>query len=41
MVYQLCRSAQRTWRKFDGHELLGKVIEGVKFIDGVMEEAAA
>ncbi len=41
MVFQLCRSAQRTWRKLDGHELLGKVIEGVKFIDGVMEEAAA
>jgi transposase-like protein len=41
MVYQLCRSAQRKWRKLDGHELLGKVIEGVKFIDGVMEEAAA
>jgi len=39
--YQLCRSAQRKWRKLDGHELLGKVIEGVKFIDGVMEEAAA
>jgi putative transposase len=41
MVYQLCRSAQRKWRKLDGHELLGKVIEGEKFIDGVMEEAAA
>lgn len=41
MVFQLCRSAQRSWRKLDGHELLGKVIEGVKFIDGVMEEAAA
>jgi transposase-like protein len=41
MVFQLCRSAQRTWRKLDGHELLGKVIEGVKFVDGVLEEAAA
>lgn len=41
MVFQLCRCAQRRWRKLDGHELLGKVIEGVKFIDGVMEEAAA
>lgn len=41
MVFQLCRSAQRNWRKLDGHELLGKVIEGVKFVDGVMEEAAA
>ena len=41
MVFQLCRSAQRKWRKLDGHELLGKVIAGAKFIDGVMEEAAA
>jgi transposase-like protein len=41
MVFQLCRSAQRKWRKLDGHELLGKIIAGVKFIGGVMEEAAA
>jgi transposase-like protein len=41
MVFQLCRSAQRRWRKLDSHELLGKVIAGVKFIDGVMEAAAA
>jgi hypothetical protein len=41
MVFQLCRSAQCKWRKLDGHELLGKFIAGVKFIDGVIEEAAA
>jgi putative transposase len=35
MVFELCRSAQRAWRKLDGYELLGKVIEGVKFADGV------
>jgi len=40
MVFQLCRSAQKGWRKLDGYELLAKVIEGVKFVDGV-EEAAA
>jgi transposase-like protein len=39
MVFQLCRSAEKRWRKLDGYELLGKVIEGVRFVDGV--EAAA
>ena len=41
IVYQLCRSAQKRWRKLDGYELLAKVIDGVKFVDGVEEEAAA
>ncbi len=40
MVFQLCRCAQKRWRKLNGYELLGKVIEGVKFVDGVEEEAA-
>jgi transposase-like protein len=40
MVFQLCCGAQKRWRKLDGYELLAKVIEGVKFVDGVEEEAA-
>jgi transposase-like protein len=40
MVFQLCRSAQKKWRKLDGYEMLAKVIEGVKFVDGVEEVAA-
>jgi len=40
MVFQLCRSAQKGWRKLDGYELLAKVVEGVKFVDGVEEIAA-
>jgi len=40
MVFQLCRCAQKRWRKLDGYELLAKVIEGVKFTDGVEEVAA-
>lgn len=35
MVVERCRSAQRTWRKSDGQALLGKVIAGVQFVDGV------
>ena len=41
MVFQLCRCAQKGWRRLDGYELLAKVVEGVKFVDGMEEEAAA
>ncbi len=40
MVFQLCRCAQKRWRKLSGYQLLGKVIEGVMFKDGVEEDAA-
>jgi len=40
MVFQLCRCAQKRWRKLSGYELLPKVIEGVKFVDGVEDVAA-
>lgn len=40
MVFQLCRCAQKRWRKLGGYELLGKVIKGVMFVDGVEDVAA-
>ena len=40
MVFQLCRCAQKRWRKLSGYVLLGKVIEGIVFIDGVEDVAA-
>lgn len=40
MVFQLCRCAQKKWRRLSGYELLAKVIKGVKFVDGVEELAA-
>lgn len=40
MVFQLCRCAQKRWRKLSGYALLGKVIEGIVFIDGVEDVAA-
>jgi len=40
MVFQLCRCAQKGWRKLDGYVLLVKVIEGVRFVDGLEEVAA-
>jgi hypothetical protein len=39
MVFKLAKEAERHWRKLNSSELLAKVVEGVKFIDGVMEKA--
>ncbi len=35
MVFKLAQAAERRWRKLDGHELLGDVIRGVIFKDGI------
>lgn len=35
MVFQLVRVAEKHWRRLNGSKLLPRVIEGIKFIDGV------
>ena len=35
MVFKLADAAQKTWRRLDGHNHLPKVIQGVKFADGI------
>jgi len=35
MVFKLVEQAQRHWRRLDGHDLLPKIILGVKFRDGI------
>jgi putative transposase len=35
MVFKLVDSAQKNWRKLDGHNQLPKIIQGVKFTDGL------
>ena len=35
MVFKLIDGAQKTWRKLDGHNQLPKIIQGVKFADGL------
>ena len=40
MVFKLAAQAEKHWRRLNGYELLSKVIQGVKFIDGVLEKAA-
>lgn len=34
MVFKLAQSAQRGWKRLRGYKLLGKVITGVKFVNG-------
>jgi transposase-like protein len=40
MVFKLATQAERHWRKLNSAELLANVVEGIKFIDGVMEKTA-
>ena len=35
MVFKLAEAAQKSWRRLDGHNQLPKVIQGVKFTDGI------
>ena len=40
MVFQLALSAEKRWRKLNGHQLLAEVIDGVQFKDGIRSYAA-
>jgi len=40
MVFKLAQTAQRGWRRLNGHELISDVIQGVKFVDGNKIKAA-
>src|SRR5467141_2016644 len=35
MVFKLVEGAQKSWRRIDGHNQLPKLIQGVKFTDGI------
>ena len=35
MVFKLVEGAQKSWRRLDGHTQLPKLIQGVKFADGL------
>jgi transposase-like protein len=41
MVFKLMESASRRWRALNGATLLGEVIKGVVFVDGIRKEDAA
>ena len=40
MVFKLARSAEKRWRRLNGHELIGDLIAGITFTDGVQAHAA-
>jgi transposase-like protein len=37
MIFKLAQSAEKRWRKLQGHRLLGEVITGIRFKDGIRE----
>lgn len=41
MVFKLCLSAEKRWRRLRGYKHLADVIQGVKFVDGVRDDRIA
>lgn len=41
MVFRLIQLAERNWRRLKGSNLLSKVVDGVRFVDGIEERNAA
>jgi len=35
MVFKLVEGAQKSWRRIDGHNQLPKLIQGLRFTDGI------
>ena len=35
MIFKLAETAEKSWRRLDGHNQLPKIILGVKFTDGI------
>ncbi|NTW55202.1 MAG: hypothetical protein HGB15_10730 [Chlorobaculum sp.] len=41
MVFKLAERASLKWRKLNAHQLIEKVLSGVKFMNGIEESLAA
>jgi transposase-like protein len=41
MIFKLAQSAEKRWRKLQGHRLLGEVIAGIRFKDGIRDTGTA
>ena len=41
MVFKLVQAAERKWRRLNAPKLVGKVLEGYVFEDGIMQERIA
>jgi len=40
MMFKLAQSAEKRWRRLNGHEMIVHVIEGRTFQDGLLQDAA-
>ena len=40
MMFKLALSAQKTWRRLNGHDKLLQLLEGKTFVDGILQDAA-
>jgi transposase-like protein len=40
MMFKLAQSAEKRWRRLNGHEHIFHLLEGKKFVDGIMQDAA-
>jgi len=40
MMFKLAQSAQKRWRRLNGHERIIQLIQGKKFVNGIMQGAA-
>ena len=41
MVFKLTKAAEGKWRRLNGHEQLGKLLDGYTFVDGILKERDA
>ena len=40
MIFKLARCAEKGWRRLNGSERILSLLQGKKFVDGVMQDAA-
>ena len=40
MMFKLGKSAEKRWRRLNGHQKIIPLIQGIKFTDGIMQDAA-
>jgi transposase-like protein len=41
LVFKLCQSAEKNWRRLQGYKLIADVIKDIRFIDGIREDRIA
>jgi putative transposase len=40
MMFKLAQAAQKSWRRLNGHKHITNLLEGKKFVNGVLQDAA-